>query len=68
MSEEVKEETKKGRPKKKESEIKKVKSIRIDDATERLILKKYNGSIQAWVDHHAKEEFHDKIKNIDKAM
>ena len=43
-----------------------VKSIRIDDATERLILKKYQGSIQTWIDHCIKVEF-NKQKNIEKA-
>ena len=56
-----------GRPKKKnQQEVKKVKSIRIDDATERLILKKYQGSIQTWIDHCIKVEF-NKQKNIEKA-
>lgn len=61
------EKKKKTRKRKDPSKLKKVKSIRLDDATERLILKKYNGSIQAWVDHHAKLEFEDKKKNTIKA-
>lgn len=50
-----------GRPEK--ENVKKVRSVRIDDPTLELIKRKYGGSLQRWADHHVNVEFSKAVRN-----